>query len=672
MRCNQCGMELKGNQRFCPRCGERIEETEDISPKNEYRKQNTTELERKEMKVENFEQWKKNKSKICLAVTITILVLAAGIAIFNKIYFSPYNQFNRAFSQSDYVTASNIYGEEMSYDEKARNKAYLRLQDKINEIKRNYIEEKIGYNIARESLNELVQNNLAVEDAQQAMTELSDLNQSKLAFQEGNEQYKNGDFRNAIDSYDKVIEADVNYTVAQETREKILSEYKTQILDMADKNVKNNNYEEALRVLKEATDLLSVDSDFMKIRGEIEEKAIEKKKVDLLAEASKKEQAGKYYEAFKQLKNANDFLKDTEVQNKKQEYQEKYVNQVMEEAYKYLKENDIGSAISVLNLGMQDIPNNEPMQTLLEECNLCIPVNLTELNCFEVSGKKNEKELSWGEFTDNVGNSDYESGFKYGISSANYESSRTYLLDGKYDNFSAVLAVNQSCKKDYYQKDQARLILVADGNVLYTSDSIHGGDTPIKINTSISGVNKLEVKMQGTIGHYWGWGSFYVGLLDCKLSKNLPKNVVNVNSDSEEKQNLLLDNYNIDKRISEIRTLYYGIENNSISLLCQDVNSDITYYYTQSNPEKITVKKGYIGKNYTRQYYYENGKLYFAFIYIGNEEYRAYYEGSNLIRFINKDGVIFDYGNLDGFSDWDKTIQSEASEVYNISCQNNQ
>lgn len=88
------------------------------------------------------------------------------------------------------------------------------------------------------------------------------------------------------------------------------------------------------------------------------------------------------------------------------------------------------------------------------------------------------------------------------------------------------------------------------------------------------------------------------------------------------------------------------------------------WYYNPSDSETSAVVAGGTGGwSYSREYYFHNGNLYFAFVFDGTEEHRLYFKDNQMIRYIDEYGNVFDYGNLDEYSDWEKRVLEEAYTV---------
>ena len=88
-----------------------------------------------------------------------------------------------------------------------------------------------------------------------------------------------------------------------------------------------------------------------------------------------------------------------------------------------------------------------------------------------------------------------------------------------------------------------------------------------------------------------------------------------------------------------IRENYYSTQANPG---IEKTINGVKYYYKDNSITKI-VCYGNSDTNYSREYFYKDNKLYFAFIFNGNKENRLYYCDNTLIRYIDENKNTFDY-----------------------------
>ena len=96
----------------------------------------------------------------------------------------------------------------------------------------------------------------------------------------------------------------------------------------------------------------------------------------------------------------------------------------------------------------------------------------------------------------------------------------------------------------------------------------------------------------------------------------------------------------ISAAIAQIRTDYYAT--NADPGTKKTING-VDYFYKNGSVTKINCPKSSSGMSYSREYYFKNDKLYFAFFKDGSAEDRLYFYDDELIRFIDEKGTTFDY-----------------------------
>ena len=96
----------------------------------------------------------------------------------------------------------------------------------------------------------------------------------------------------------------------------------------------------------------------------------------------------------------------------------------------------------------------------------------------------------------------------------------------------------------------------------------------------------------------------------------------------------------VDREVAQIREWYYSTQENPGA--CKNYN-DKSVYTKDGDITKVVVFSGTDGWNYSREYYYHNGKLYFAFVFAGKEEHRMYFCDDILIRYVDATGKTINY-----------------------------
>lgn len=101
-----------------------------------------------------------------------------------------------------------------------------------------------------------------------------------------------------------------------------------------------------------------------------------------------------------------------------------------------------------------------------------------------------------------------------------------------------------------------------------------------------------------------------------------------------------LETTDVDAIVAQIRSDYYATQTDTGS---EKTINGVTYYEKNGEVTKIVCQGNDSGMRYSREYYFKNSKLYFAFVFDGDAENRLYYYNDELIRYIDEKGNTFDY-----------------------------
>lgn len=146
---------------------------------------------------------------------------------------------------------------------------------------------------------------------------------------------------------------------------------------------------------------------------------------------------------------------------------------------------------------------------------------------------------------------------------------------------------------------------------------------------------------------------------DTKMADNITTGEVS----SMESEKPILDIVVADE-VNQIRAWYNEIQNNLDSYMIATAPNNMINYYRGTELLRMDAAKGYDNWDYTRQYYFRNGNLYFAFVFNGSEEHRLYFKEDQLIRYIDENKNTYDYGDTDQFSEWSVPVLNEAYNLY--------
>lgn len=122
------------------------------------------------------------------------------------------------------------------------------------------------------------------------------------------------------------------------------------------------------------------------------------------------------------------------------------------------------------------------------------------------------------------------------------------------------------------------------------------------------------------------------------------------------------DNFDIEKEVLKIRELYNATQSNLSNLTKKDsVSGKVKYYDDSSKLVRMDIPSNSI-TSYTKYYYFENGELYFAFVFDGTKENRLYFKNNRLFRWIDEDGEIHDKERSNNtFIEWEKIVLNDLN-----------
>lgn len=320
MNCPKCGFDA-GESKFCPECGTKIEsssfsDTIDETPVTNVDSVNDNIAENNDVVSEKVPTKSKIQldskliKKIVIAVVAIILLIVIGKgvskAITNGKLMSKYNGY---MTDLNYSSATKLISSNYSnknFLKKAEKKAFKAYEDYIDDndfenaakiynefLVNSYCFDQVSIADLEEDILDDIEemekdfesgeNKFADikavltgykgyenDDIKNAATELYDKSEkaynSEKGFKDGNSYYEKNDYENAIASFSKVSSDDKNYDEAQSKIAEMKDSYKKETLDSVEKLIKNNKYDDALKLLNQFNKLCSDDDVDSKIR----------------------------------------------------------------------------------------------------------------------------------------------------------------------------------------------------------------------------------------------------------------------------------------------------------------------------------------------------------------------------------------------------------------------
>lgn len=149
--------------------------------------------------------------------------------------------------------------------------------------------------------------------------------------------------------------------------------------------------------------------------------------------------------------------------------------------------------------------------------------------------------------------------------------------------------------------------------------------------------------------------------LEIEESDDVASDETGVTEDLEEPE-YIDDNFNVEDEVLRIRGLYNATQSNLSSLTKDSSESGkVKYYDTDSKLVRMDIAANSI-TSYTKYYYFENGELYFAFVFDGTKENRLYFKDNRLFRWIDEAGKTHDKERSNStFLEWEKIVLDDLN-----------
>ena len=526
MRCNYCGAEVKEGMKFCPGCGQEIQQGKGSSDhgsgtifqpgegkKREFNGQKVPNASQPPKEPSKNKKVKKKRKKAPIILGfVLVVILAAGGSVLAFYVKSPARKIVSRISQEDYSDIEQLYKKKVK-GHFVQEKLLNQLAEKdCATILDDFKTEKITYEEASEKLNAyltLGSKTLETAFGEQEKT-LESLNSSMEAYKKAEELYEDGNYEEAMEAYAQVSEDDSNYEEAQSKLSQCVENYKTEILNQTENPEDEQGYETAIQTIAVAADILPDDEDLAKRLTELKDSYAAMLKSDALDHGTQYMNEGNYEELFTLLKKAQEVNEgDSELENLKKSAEDAYVKAVQDTVDSYLANDNYDDAITYLKSATRVLESNSTLTALLQQVQENVPVKLCDLKISESDSFESGEELKVME--DSVGNI-YSPGNLYKFTPySGRKGYASYYANGEYTRMTGTIAVADDSSKD------TGIVTVYDENekILYTTGEITRTTAPIKVDVDLSGVKWFTVCAEDKGS--WGFNCF---ISDFVLYKN--------------------------------------------------------------------------------------------------------------------------------------------------------
>lgn len=511
MFCSNCGAEVSGGK-FCPKCGTPITEEEVVNTGGTMKLDQTekqTAPEGVSVQADSPAQpvsmpapagyRKKKKKKIVPVIIILILlvVLAGGGIIAYKYYTSPVKQFAAQLEQGNIDTAI-MYLDQIDEGTKQQEAVDV-LVSSAQETYNNFLAEAMEYSEASRMISKI---NDALEDNKdiaEIAEKLESLNESRIAYGLAVKLQDSAKYADAIAEYEKVIEEDTYYDMAQQAVSDCMDLCREDTLSQAAVYEQNGMYDEAISVLDVALAILPNDTSLISERKLCESMLEEKAGEAALEEAKKLVGDGNDANAYKA---ARDVLKeylekypsDAAAARKRDEYDNAYFDGSLNKAWSLVQAGDYDEAIALLRGLEKEYPSRTDIGEIIAMYESYRPVDLQTFEIYEsVSssyGLAFDTQQTAKDTWDNTWDNCVTMRNLYG--SGYYQLG--YLIVSKYNHFHCVLA----CEQTQNTKGEGYVEVYMDNELIYRSESIDRSTKPITVDMDLPEGQIFTIKFQSS------------------------------------------------------------------------------------------------------------------------------------------------------------------------------
>ena len=324
----------------------------------------------------------------------------------------------------------------------------------------------------------------------------------KQLYDIGVEFYEDGDIEDAIEYLLLVPTNSKYFNSAQEILEDCYARYIADIEKKVNLSLKENDFDTAMDIVNEALGVLPDE----KMIDDLYNEVLSKYKSYVLSKAKQYADDNNYPDAIYLLEEAyekSDF--DVEIESLLSSYKNTYRDAVIKQARKMLDKEGYEKAMGYLSAARDVLRDDEKLNQAIEEFKQYQPVYLYEMEPYEVS-QYAEIGNSWMELSkDNYGNQYIERsvlspasiGFTTGTGHIRYNINKQYnVLEGTI--YVPYESRNIKSSSNYLRSfGPTRIWIYGDGTKLYTADKLFETDKPYRFSVDVTGVEFLEIRLQG-------------------------------------------------------------------------------------------------------------------------------------------------------------------------------
>jgi tetratricopeptide (TPR) repeat protein len=314
------------------------------------------------------------------------------------------------------------------------------------------------------------------------------LNNSRTAFESGNQFMEESDYQNAIAQYRMVISSDSDYQTAQSKIDEAVGKYRDSVLSDAKGKADSGDIKSAISVLNSGLTVFENDSEFTKQVNEYKKQQEQDETNKIIEKAKQSADNNNLDTAISSLKSAMDSYPDnTTISSLYSQYTDSYRKNILKLADDLIAKNDYDSAISKLQAASDILQDDKQITDKLKQVKENKPMELSKLksqNAEKVWLSSDAAEDAMGNMY--TGNNMWRTADYF----ASYDKSICdFYTAGNYKTITGILAPETSFRSDAAVSFE----IYADG-VLKYSKKIDQKTEPFTVSADITGAKWIEIR----------------------------------------------------------------------------------------------------------------------------------------------------------------------------------
>lgn len=442
---------------------------------------------------ENINNYRKRKRvKLTIIAIIVLVCCSAGCYLFID-QRAQLDRFDASLHSSKYTEAKELYKTLM---DSQKSEADRMVESKIADIYKKYY--KGGFTIEQSmtELDKMLEIDSGAREEINKMKELfAVLTKSEENFKKGKEAYGNGELKNSIVYYGKVVKKDAKYKSAQSSLKKIAAEYRKQQIDKAEEFVIDEDYDSAIKIMYDYLKLLATDKEAMKKLQEYKSAKLDLSISDIEDSVDVAVKKKDFIDAVEIVKNAIDEYGDDK---RLIDMLPPLVSDMYNQVEEYVKTERYSSAVSILKSYLNIVGEDKKASGLVKE--YASKVSKGEyLSSMKYESKEGKcyviEDVS--DYKDANGNV-YEDVLEV-VGYRNLDTKGKLVYENKgYTTLTGSIGYVSDEDIEYYKDGSGKLFILGDGNIIFTSDEVTESSKNQEVNIDISKYKKIILEWKPT------------------------------------------------------------------------------------------------------------------------------------------------------------------------------